>query len=198
MERHGILISSERICYNTNVGSFILLGIIIGAIITNLAQFLFIESQIGGPNYPAINSYGTSNLAEISRSKAGPTSEANNSFYLTLSVIAPGAVIIIPNDSSLCVESFYGLGRAGSVEELDYDPEKYLADLKIDEHVVERYEPQLEHVKRAPELKPVPGPFAFALGDDRPKILIALRREGLWVFTDTALLPTEEIKELYH
>jgi hypothetical protein len=182
--------------HNKYISMFIFLGLIIGAVITNLAQFPVIEKQIISPNYSAINSYKSSNLAEISRSKAGPTSEANNSFYLAFSEFTPGAILIIPVDSPLCIESLYGLGRLKSVEECNYDPETFLIDLFLDDYVVHRYKPKLEVVYRAPELKPVPGEFAFALKSFNPERLIALRREEAWFIVDTMLLPANAIEVL--
>lgn len=173
----------------TYIGPIILLGLLLGVIIANIVQFPAIDHHIGGRNNPAIGRYESNILPEIARSGSGSNTEANFSFYLALSEIAPLAVIIIPSDSSLCPQMLYGLGRAASVEELSYDPETYFADIKLDDHVVMQHEPR--------DLWRGPGAYAFVLGEEKPEVFIALRKNETWYITGSDLLPSDAIEVLY-
>jgi hypothetical protein len=166
-------------------GRSMLLGLMVGAIMINIVEFPDIEIQTP---FPAIHSYETSDLVEITISQsAGSSTMARYGPYLLLSRVAPGADIILPMEMPLeypfTTEDFYGFGRAANVKILSYDPESVGSSIKPADHVVD----SLIHG----DDRTGPGPVAIAITGEMPVTLIAVRRDDLWYLVDSRLLPDD-------
>lgn len=184
-------VRSEEKVSNTAFGRLLLIGILIGAVLTNIAQFADIESQNtgGGGRYQAINREATSSIIDIGV-KHSPHFREAYGLALALAEIAPGAKLLTPSKGTYSGDEFrtrmIGFGRVASIEQLSYDPETFLADFDPSDFIVASGEGGNHG-----------NPFAIAVGKHPPEEFIVLRRDGpLDLLIDKSLFSEGALKEV--
>lgn len=105
----------------------LLMGVIVMATITNLAQFSAIESRARG-GYKALQQYAETDLLKIA-AKKNPTVRHRYAEAIAMRRVAPGSTIVIPSNikyphSALKVQ-LIAFGGIKGFRKLDYDPSRF-------------------------------------------------------------------------
>jgi hypothetical protein len=157
-------------------------GAVAGALATtsllNVAQLPRMETN-EETSYRAFLRSESADMARLGL-EASPTTRRVRGLYLTLALTAPGVEVISGPDVGLDAWQLHGLGRATSVVEADYDPERFAADLDVTDWVVAGDEGRLG-----------PVPFTIALADEQAETLVVRVVGDRRDLIDLRLLPAE-------
>jgi hypothetical protein len=161
--------------------AFVIVGVLAGLVFTNVAQLPRMELSDQGPPVSVYRRSVSADAAEIGLD-AGSTIRRRQGLFLELRIHAPDVEIYVPARSPLNTYQLYGLGRVRQVVEVDYDPERFAADVDIVDFVVAddadgRYGPF---------------PFSIALAEGPPAALALRRSDDRVELIDLRLVPPAE------